>query len=92
MTAEAGDPPERVLEASRLPELLAERVLTAQSGTEPVPTAHINAKLDTAIILDKYEVALPAPLGKIVDQISDAENEEAGRLAWLFRPLQGAKG
>lgn len=92
MTVEAGDPPERLAEVSRLSTLLADRVLAAQAAEEPVPKAHINALLDAAIILDKYEVALPAPLGKIVDQISDAEDEEAGRLAWLFRPFQGRSG
>jgi hypothetical protein len=71
--------------------LLADRVLAAQAVDEPIPKAHINALLDAAIILDKYEVELPAPLGQIVDQISDAEDEEAGRLAWLFRPFQEAR-
>lgn len=92
MTAEARDPPERLSEVARLSTLLADRVLAAQAADEPVPKAHINALVDAAIILDKYEVDLPAPLGKVVDQISDAEDEEAGRLAWLFRPFQGTKG
>ena len=91
MTVEAGDPPDRLAEVSRLSTLLADRVLAAQATDEPVPKAHINALLDAAIILDKYEVDLPASLGQIIDQISDAEAEEAGRLAWLFRPFHGAK-
>jgi hypothetical protein len=92
MTAGAGDLPERLSEVSRLSTLLADRVLVAQAAAEPIPQAHINALLAAAIILDKYEVDLPVPLGQIADQISDAEDEEAGRLAWLFRPFQGAKG
>jgi len=91
MTVEAGDSPDRLAEVSRLSTLLADRVLAAQAAEEPVPKAHINALLDAAIILDKYEIALPEPLGQIVDQISDAEDEEAGRLAWLFRPFQGTR-
>lgn len=78
-------------EVSRLSMLLADRVLAAQAAEEPVPKAHINVLLDAAIILDKYEVDLPGPLAQIVDQISDAEDKEAGRLAWLFRPFRGAK-
>jgi hypothetical protein len=92
MTDEAGDPPERLAEVSRLSTLLAERVLAVQAAEEPVPKADINALIDAAIILDKYEVDLPVPLGQIIDQISDAEDNEAGRLAWLFRPFQGSKG
>lgn len=91
MTGDAGDLPERLSEVSRLSTLLADRVLAAQAAAEPIPKAHMNALLDAATILDKYEVDLPAPLGRIVDQISDAEDEEAGRLAWLFRPFQGTK-
>ncbi|KQP80654.1 hypothetical protein [Methylobacterium sp. Leaf117] len=83
---------ERLSEVSRLSTLLADRVLAAQAADEPVPKAHINALLDAAIILDKYEVDLPAPLGQIIDQIGDAEDKDAGRLAWLFRPFQRAKG
>ncbi|POR41956.1 hypothetical protein [Methylobacterium sp. V23] len=82
----------KLSEAFRLSTLLADRVLAAQAADRPIPKAHINALLDAAIILDKYEVDLPAPLGQIVDHISDGEDEEAGRLAWLFRPIQGSKG
>ena len=90
MTAETGDPPERLSKVVRLSTRLADQVLAAQAAEQPVPKAHINALLDAAIILDKYQVALPAPLGQIVDQISDVEDQEAGRLAWLFRPFQGS--
>ena len=76
-----GDLPERLAEVSRLSTLLADRVLAAQATDEPVPKAHVNALLAAAILLDKYEVELPAPLGQIIDQISDAEDDEAGQLA-----------
>jgi hypothetical protein len=81
---------DRLSEVSRLATLLADQVLMAQAMDRPVPKAHMNALVDAAIILDKYEVDLPSPLGQILDQIGDAENEEAGRLAWLFRPFQGS--
>lgn len=83
---------ERLSEVSRLSTLLADRVLAAQAADEPVPKAHINALLDAAIILDKYEVDLPEPLGKILDQINDAEDRRTSPLAWLLRPFQGTKG
>jgi hypothetical protein len=89
MTVEAGNLPERLSEVSRLSTLLADQVLMAQAMDRPVPKGHINALVDAAIILDKYEVDLPAPLGQILDQIGAAEDEGAGRLAWLFRPFQG---
>ncbi|GJD74109.1 hypothetical protein [Methylobacterium goesingense] len=89
MTVEAGNLPERLSEVSRLSTLLADQVLMAQAMDRSVPKGHINALVDAAIILDKYEVDLPAPLGQILDQIGNAEDEGAGRLAWLFRPFQG---
>ena len=92
MTAEAGDLLDRLTEVSRLSTLLADRVLAVQAADQPMLKAYINALLDAAIILDNYRVDLPAPLGQIIDQISDAEDQEAGRLAWLFRPFQGTKG
>lgn len=67
-------------EVSRLSTLLADRVLAAQAADQPILKAHINALLDAAIILDKYEVDLPAPLGRIVDQIRNASEKWAGRL------------
>ena len=88
----AGLPPKRLSEVSRLAALLADQVMAAQAASQPVPKAHINALLDAAILLDKYEADLPEALGKIVDQIGDAEAEGAGRLAWLFRPFQGTRG
>jgi hypothetical protein len=91
-SSEKVDTLDRLSEVTRLATLLADQVLAAQAADQLVPKAHINALLDAAIILDKYEVELPAALGQIVDQISDAEDEEAGRLAWLFRPFQGTKG
>ena len=88
----AGLPPKRLSELSRLAALLADQVMAAQAASRSVPKAHINALLDAAILLDKYEADLPESLGKIVYQIGDAEAEGAGRLAWLFRPFQGTKG
>ncbi|WP_264050661.1 hypothetical protein [Methylobacterium flocculans] len=82
---------ERLSEVARLSALLADQVLVAQAAGHPAPKPHINALIDAAIILDKYEVDLPAPLGHVIDQIGDAEDEGAGRLAWLFRPFQGSK-
>lgn len=89
MTVEAGNLLERLSEVSRLSTLLADQVLMAQAMDRSVPKGHINALVDAAIILDKYEVDLPAPLGQILDQIGNAEDEGVGRLAWLFRPFQG---
>ncbi|MCJ2037060.1 hypothetical protein [Methylobacterium sp. J-068] len=95
---------ERLAEVSRLATLLAERVLAAQAAGHPVPEAHVHALIDAAIVLDKYEVALPPSLARIVDQIDAAqpaeseagaglaEEDDAGRLAWLLRPFQGSKG
>jgi hypothetical protein len=83
---------ERLAEVSRLSTLFADRVSATQAAGQPVPKAQVNALLDAAVILDKYEVDLPAPLGRIVDQIGEAEDVEAGRLEWLFLPFQGTKG
>lgn len=55
-------PPRRLGELSYLAALLAERVLSEQDARETIPEAHIHALLDAAILLDKYEVELPAAL------------------------------
>jgi hypothetical protein len=66
MTVEVGNLPERLSEVSRLSTLLADQVLMAQAMDRSVPKGHINALVGAAIILDKYEVDLPAPLGQIL--------------------------
>ncbi|GJD37594.1 MULTISPECIES: hypothetical protein [Methylobacterium] len=74
----AADPAGRLSEVSRLASLLADRVLSAQIASQPIPKAHIHALLDAAIILEKYEVRLPPLLEQMVETLED---EDAGKLA-----------
>ncbi|KQO49359.1 MULTISPECIES: hypothetical protein [unclassified Methylobacterium] len=85
-SANATDPIGRLSEVSRLASLLADRVLSAQIASQPIPKAHIHALLDAAIILEKYERDLPPLLeqmiGKLEDEdsakpVADREDEEA---------------
>lgn len=71
----ASDPAGRLSEVSRLASLLADRVLSAQIASQPIPKAHIHALLDAAIILEKYEVRLPPLLEQMVETLED---EDAG--------------
>ncbi|KQP47015.1 MULTISPECIES: hypothetical protein [unclassified Methylobacterium] len=74
----AADPAGRLSEVSRLASLLADRVLSAQIASQPIPKAHIHALLDAAIILEKYEVRLPPLLEQMVETLED---EDAGKPA-----------
>ena len=76
----------RLSEVSRLAGQLADRVLSAQIASQPIPKAHIHALLDAAIIIEKYERDLPPLLeqmiGKLEDEdsakpVADREDEEA---------------
>lgn len=88
-------PPRRLNELSNLAALVAQRVLSEQDSGQSIPEASIHALLNAAILLDKYEAELPAPLQQIVDQVDEARGEVedgASSLAWLLRPFQGVKG
>ncbi|WP_036265952.1 hypothetical protein [Methylobacterium sp. 10] len=77
-SSSASDPAGRLSEVSRLASLLADRVLSAQIASQPIPKAHIHALLDAAIILEKYEVRLPPLLEQMVETLED---EDAGKPA-----------
>jgi len=96
---------ESLSEVSRMATLLASEVLDAQIMSRPIPDDHIRSLLEASLLLKEYGVDLPPLLSQIMHEVENpraklhdegqqhgAEAEEAGRLAWLFRALQGAKG
>ncbi|KQP30053.1 hypothetical protein ASF49_15145 [Methylobacterium sp. Leaf104] len=102
--SEGADALDRLSEVVRLATLLADQVLDAQIMSRPVPDEHIRALLEAALVLRQHGQELPSLLGQIMHGISAealkdpaeaqqsaAEDEATGRLAWMFRPLQGAK-
>lgn len=96
----------RLSEVGRLATQLADQVLDAQIMSRPVPDEHIRALLEAALLLREYDHDLPSLLSQIMhgvgkpeaevpaeaQQQADAAEDDVGRLAWLFRPFQGAKG
>jgi hypothetical protein len=96
---------EGLSEVSRMATLLASEVLDAQIMGRPIPDGQIRALLEASLLLKEYGVDLPPLLNQIMHEVENprvepqgdgqqhaAEAEDAGRLAWLFRPFQGAKG
>ena len=96
---------ERLAEVSRLATLLADQMLDAQIMSRPVPDGHIRALLEAALVLREDGQELPSLLSQIMHEVEHsqsenhsngqrhaAEDEDAGRLAWLLRPFQGTKG
>lgn len=73
----------RLSEVSRLAGQLADRVLSAQIASQPIPEAQIHALLDAAIILDAYAMKLPPLLEQMIGKVEDDErdNPAAGRKA-----------
>lgn len=68
---------------------------------QPVPDDHIRSLLDAGLLLKAYGIELPSLLGQIMlaaegpgpvtSPKPEADLDNAGRLAWMFRPFQGAK-
>jgi hypothetical protein len=95
----------QLFEVSRLATLLADRILDAQMMSRPVANEHVRALLEAALLLREYGQELPSLLVQImhgvdkpeadvtpgVQQKADATDNDVSRLAWLFRPFQGAK-
>jgi hypothetical protein len=103
----AATPTDRLPELSRLAALLARTVLEDQIQGRPGPDDQIRFLLDAALLLNEYGMDLPSPLDQIMQDASapkapepaavvpapaEAQDDDAGRLAWLLRPFQGAKG
>lgn len=102
----AAAPTDRLPELSRLAALFARTVLDAQIQGRPVPDDQIRFLLDAALLLNEYGAELPSPLDQIMQDASapkvpepsadrpapEAQDDDAGRLAWLLRPFQGLKG
>ncbi|MCI9879218.1 hypothetical protein MTL_04110 [Methylobacterium goesingense] len=101
----AATPTDRLPELSRLAALFARTVLEAQIQGRPVPDDQIRFLLDAALLLNEYGMDLPSPLDQIMQDASapkepvahkpartETQDDDAGRLAWLLRPFQGAKG
>ena len=99
------DAPDRLSEVSGLATLLADRVLDAQIMSRRVPDGHIRSLLEAALVLREHDRELPSLLKQIMHGISEQrtqdhveasqsapEDEATERLAWMFRPFQGAKG
>lgn len=72
-SASATDSIGRLSEVSRLASILADRVLSAQIASQPIPKAHIHALLDAAIILEKYERELPPLLEQMIGKLEDED-------------------
>jgi hypothetical protein len=89
----------RLSEVSRLAGQLADRVLSAQIASQPIPEAQIHA------LLDAYAVKLPPLLEQMIGKVEDDERDnpaagckadgagvDAERQAWPSPHSEGTKG